>query len=65
MPEYVLPYQDQLGFTNILMSALGGDGANMAAKLLIKIAVEKLDLDGGYDAKYGSEKTGTPTATKT
>jgi pyruvate ferredoxin oxidoreductase gamma subunit len=61
MPEYVLPYQDQLGFTNILMSALGGDGANMAAKLLFKIAVEKLDLDGGYDARYGSEKTGTPT----
>ena len=61
MSEYVVPYQDALGFTNVLMSALGGDGANMAAKLLFKIAVEKLDLDGGYDAKYGSEKTGTPT----
>jgi pyruvate ferredoxin oxidoreductase gamma subunit len=61
MAEYVLPYQDELGFTNIFLSALGGDGANMAAKLLFKIAVEKLDLDGGYDAKYGSEKTGTPT----
>ncbi len=61
MPDYALPYQDDLGFTNILMSALGGDGANMGAKLLFKIAVEKLDLDGGYDAKYGSEKTGTPT----
>jgi len=61
MPSHVLPYQDDLGFTNILMSALGGDGANMAAKLLFKIAVEKLDLDGGYDARYGSEKTGTPT----
>lgn len=61
MAEYVLPYRDELGFTNILLTALGGDGANMAAKLLFKIAVEKLDLDGGYDAKYGSEKTGTPT----
>ena len=61
MPSYVLPYRDDLGFTNILMSALGGDGANMAAKLLFKIGVEELDLDGGYDAKYGSEKTGTPT----
>ncbi len=61
MPNHVLPFRDDLGFTNILMSALGGDGANMAAKLLFKIAVEKLDLDGGYDAKYGSEKTGTPT----
>lgn len=61
MAEYVLPYRDELGFTNLLMTALGGDGANMAAKLLFKIAVEKLDLDGGYDAKYGSEKTGTPT----
>ncbi len=61
MAEYRLPYQDELGFTNILLTALGGDGANMAAKLLFKIAVEALDLDGGYDAKYGSEKTGTPT----
>jgi pyruvate ferredoxin oxidoreductase gamma subunit len=61
MAEYVLPYQDELGFTNLLMSGLGGDGANMAAKLLFKIAVLKMDLDGGYDAKYGSEKTGTPT----
>jgi pyruvate ferredoxin oxidoreductase gamma subunit len=61
MPSHVLPYQDDLGFTNILMCALGGDGANMAAKLLFKIAVEELDLDGGYDAKYGSEKTATPT----
>jgi len=26
MPGYVLSYQDQLGFANILMSALGGDG---------------------------------------
>ncbi|MBZ5545470.1 MAG: 2-oxoacid:acceptor oxidoreductase family protein [Acidobacteriia bacterium] len=61
MAAYRLPYQDELGFTNILLTALGGDGANMAAKLLFKIAVEALDLDGGYDAKYGSEKTGTPT----
>lgn len=61
MPSHVLPYEDDLGFANILMSALGGDGANMAAKLLFRIAVEKLNLDGGYDAKYGSEKTGTPT----
>ena len=61
MSDYVLPYQDELGFTNVLMCALGGDGANMAAKLLFKVAVGELDLDGGYDAKYGSEKTGTPT----
>lgn len=61
MTEFTLPFQDEQGFTNILMSALGGDGANMAAKLLFKIAVQELDLDGGYDAKYGSEKTGTPT----
>jgi pyruvate ferredoxin oxidoreductase gamma subunit len=61
MADYVLPYQDEFGFTNILMSALGGDGANMAAKLLFKIAILKMDLDGGYDARYGSEKTGTPT----
>jgi pyruvate ferredoxin oxidoreductase gamma subunit len=33
----------------------------MAAKLLFKIGCEELDLDGGYDAKYGSEKKGTPT----
>jgi len=52
---------DRRGFTNVLFSALGGDGANMSAKLLFHIAVEELGLDGAYDAKYGSEKTGTAT----
>jgi len=61
MSSYQLPYQDRRGFTNCLLSAIGGDGANMAAKLLFKIAAEELNLDGAYDAKYGSEKKGTPT----
>jgi pyruvate ferredoxin oxidoreductase gamma subunit len=56
-----LPFQDELGFCNVLMSAIGGDGANMAAKLLFKMCVTYLDLDGAYDARYGSEKKGTPT----
>jgi pyruvate ferredoxin oxidoreductase gamma subunit len=59
--NYRLPYKDDLGFCNIIFSAIGGDGANMAAKLLFKLGVEMFDLDGGYDAKYGSEKKGTPT----
>ena len=59
--SYKLPYKNPRGFCNTLMSAIGGDGANMAAKLLFKIAVSELDLDGAYDAKYGSEKKGTPT----
>jgi pyruvate ferredoxin oxidoreductase gamma subunit len=59
--SYQLPHEDRLGFCNIFLSAIGGDGANMAAKLLFKIAVSELDLDGAYDAKYGSEKKGTPT----
>lgn len=61
MSTYQLPYRDRRGFTNCLLSAIGGDGANMAAKLLFKIAAEELNLDGAYDAKYGSEKKGTPT----
>lgn len=61
MSTYQLPYQDRRGFTNCFLSAIGGDGANMAAKLLFKIAAEELNLDGAYDAKYGSEKKGTPT----
>ena len=61
MKGYELPYRDELGFCNVLISALGGDGANTAAKLLFKIGCEELGLDGGYDAKYGSEKKGTPT----
>lgn len=61
MSNYQLPYQDRRGFTNCLLSAIGGDGANMAAKLLFKLAAEELNLDGAYDAKYGSEKKGTPT----
>lgn len=61
MEQYKLPYQDHLGICNVFISAIGGDGANMAAKLLFKIAVESLDLNGGYDARYGSEKKGTAT----
>lgn len=61
MPDFALPTHDELGFCNILMSALGGDGANMAAKLLFKIGVTRFGLDGGYDARYGSEKKGTAT----
>ncbi|MFI5174069.1 MAG: 2-oxoacid:acceptor oxidoreductase family protein [Terriglobia bacterium] len=60
-PNVQLPFQDELGFCNVLMSAIGGDGANMAAKLLFKVCVTYLDLDGAYDARYGSEKKGTPT----
>lgn len=59
--RYRLPFRDDLGFCNVLLSALGGDGANMAAKLLFKIAVQEMGLDGGYDARYGSEKKGTAT----
>ena len=59
--NYQLPFSDDLGFCNILLSAIGGDGANMAAKMLFKLGVREIGLDGGYDAKYGSEKKGTPT----
>ncbi|WP_027389868.1 2-oxoacid:acceptor oxidoreductase family protein [Chrysiogenes arsenatis] len=59
--NFTLPYSDELGFCNIKLSAIGGDGANMAGKILFKIAVEELGLDGAFDAKYGSEKKGTPT----
>lgn len=58
---YELPYRGERGFCSILMSALGGDGANTAAKLLFEVALGEMKLDGGLDAKYGSEKTGTPT----
>jgi pyruvate ferredoxin oxidoreductase gamma subunit len=59
--NYQLPFKDELGFCNILMAALGGDGANMAGKLLFKIGCTYFGLDGGYDARYGSEKKGTAT----
>lgn len=61
MDSYRLPKKDDLGFCNVLISALGGDGANMAGKILFKIGCEQFGLDGGYDARYGSEKKGTPT----
>ncbi|NOS99836.1 MAG: hypothetical protein HOP29_04345 [Phycisphaerales bacterium] len=57
----VLAMRDELGMCNILLSALGGDGANMAAKLMFKVACTRWNLDGGYDARYGSEKKGTAT----
>jgi len=59
--EYQLPFRDRLGFCNVLFSALGGDGANMAAKLMFKTGCLEFGLDGGYDARYGSEKKGTAT----
>lgn len=59
--DFRLPMTDDLGFCNVLMSALGGDGANMAGKLLYKIGCTDFGLDGGYDARYGSEKKGTAT----
>lgn len=59
--DYKLPFKDNLGFCNVLFSALGGDGANMGAKLMFKTGVLEFGLDGGYDAKYGSEKKGTAT----
>lgn len=61
MSEYQLPFRDARGFCNVFLSGIGGDGANMASKMLFKIGVSKYGLDGGYDAKYGSEKKGTPT----
>lgn len=62
MPAISLPYCDALGFCNVLISALGGDGANMAAKLLFEVGCsDEVGLDGAYDARYGSEKKGTPT----
>lgn len=60
-PAFRLPVRDSLGFCSVLFSALGGDGANMAGKLLFKIGCTHFGLDGGYDAKYGSEKKGTAT----
>ncbi len=60
--KYNLPYQDKYGFCNILMSAIGGDGANTVGKMVFELGVHQFNLDGGYDAKYGSEKTGTPTS---
>ncbi len=59
--HHKLPHWDKRNFCNVLISALGGDGANMMAKLLFKIGCEQFGLDGGYDASYGSEKKGTPT----
>ncbi len=56
-----LPQSDSSGFCHLILSALGGDGANAMGKLLFQIAVEQLGLDGAYDARYGSEKTGTAT----
>ncbi|MEK6642827.1 MAG: 2-oxoacid:acceptor oxidoreductase family protein [Planctomycetota bacterium] len=61
MSVFTLPARDELGFCNIFLSALGGDGANMGGKLLFKIGCTHFGLDGGYDARYGSEKKGTAT----
>ena len=56
-----LPLVDRRGLCHILVAAVGGQGANKAAKILFDLAVEELGLGGGYDARYGSEKKGTAT----
>ena len=42
--DYQLLFSDDLGFCNILLSAIGGDGANMAAKMIFKIGCTALGM---------------------
>lgn len=55
-----LPIKNEFGYFEIRMEAIGGMGANLAAKMLTEAAVIHMDLNGATFSSYGSEKTGTP-----
>ncbi len=51
MSEYQLPRQDDLGFCNILISALGGDGPKRAFTITLAGQIERTEYDPALDAR--------------
>jgi len=55
-----LPSRNEFGTYEIRMESIGGQGANLASKILADTAILELGLNGISFASYGSEKKGTP-----
>ncbi|GAI91901.1 unnamed protein product [marine sediment metagenome] len=56
----ILPKKNEYGYYEIRMESIGGQGANVAGKILAEAGILGLDLNGSNFASYGSEKQGTP-----
>ena len=60
MSDLPLPVKNQYGFFEIRMESIGGQGANLAGKILSEAAILIAGYNGASFASYGSEKKGTP-----
>ena len=63
MSDLSLPVKNQFGFFEIRMESIGGQGANLAGKILSEAAILVAGYNGASFASYGSEKKGTPVRT--
>ena len=56
----VVAPKNEFGYYEIRMESIGGQGANLASKILADVAIVDMGLNGISFASYGSEKKGTP-----
>ncbi|MFQ5560281.1 MAG: ferredoxin, partial [Nitrospinota bacterium] len=54
-----LPVTNSHGFYEIRMEGVGGQGANLAGKILGEAGILYLGLNGSNFSSYGSEKKGS------
>lgn len=55
-----LSQTNEFGTYEIRMESIGGQGANLAGKMLAEAGIVEIGLNGVNFASYGSEKKGTP-----
>jgi len=58
--QEILKEKNAFGYFEIRMESIGGQGANLAGKILADAGIMHLGLNGVSFASYGSEKKGTP-----
>ena len=56
----ILTEKNEFGYYEIRMESIGGQGANLAGKILAEAGILHMGLNGVSFASYGSEKKGTP-----
>jgi len=56
----ILPKLNEYGCYEIRMESIGGQGANVAGKMLAQAGIISMGLNGANFSQYGSEKMGSP-----
>ena len=56
----ILKEKNAYGYYEIRMESIGGQGGNLAGKLVADAGIIQMGLNGVSFASYGSEKKGTP-----